>query len=57
MSPDESLKATDVPFRQIGIGHQSRWVCPRCAKQQWSMTGRRLRLVRGMRTWVCGGCA
>lgn len=20
-------------------------------------TGRRLRLVRGMRTWVCGGCA
>jgi hypothetical protein len=57
MSPDESLKGPDVRFRQIGVGHQSKWSCPRCKKPQWTMVGRRLRLVRGMQTWVCGGCA
>ncbi len=43
-------------WRQVGIGHASKWQCGACAKPVFTMSGRRLKRVHGVKTWVCQGC-
>lgn len=57
MNSETRNQPADVRFRPAGVGHASKWACGACAKPQWSMLGRKLRRVRGVKTWVCAGCA
>lgn len=56
MTSDDNKQAADIKWRNAGIGLASRWACGACGKPQYMMLGRKLRRVRGVRTWVCAGC-
>jgi hypothetical protein len=56
MTSDDRRAPNDVPFRQAGVGHGSKWECAACGKGLYSMLGRRLRKIRGAKAWVCKGC-
>lgn len=58
MSMDDRLKSTpDVRWRNAGTGHASGWQCAACARKLYTMQGRKLRRVNGLRSYVCAGCA
>ena len=57
MNSDTRNQPADRRTSFAGTGHVSAWACGACAKPQWVMVGRRLRLVRGVKTWVCSRCA
>jgi len=48
------ISTAQYPF--AGVGHAMTFICGGCAKSR-SVTGRKLRHVRGFRTWVCAECA
>lgn len=52
---DGSSKPADAPWRPSGIGHASTFLCGRCDTPSLT-TGRRLRRVLGLRTYVCARC-
>lgn len=56
MTSDDSKAPADTKFRHAGIGMSTAFLCLRCNVRRQSI-GRRLQLVRGLRTWVCAGCA
>ena len=56
MNSDETTRqAPDVPFRHRGLGMAMRFRCEACAKPS-DTTGRGLRHVNGLRTYVCRAC-
>lgn len=56
MNRHSSIKDVSMQRTPAGGGHTSPFLCPLCAKPRLQI-GRRLRLVRGCKTWVCAGCA
>lgn len=56
MSSDTSTKAPAPAWRHAGSGHSSTFLCAKCAKGR-AMLGRTMRMVRGMRQWVCADCS
>jgi hypothetical protein len=52
---DKIKTAPDMPFRSPGIGMIIAFLCARCGIRK-EATGRRLQLVKGLRSWVCKGC-
>jgi hypothetical protein len=59
MSSSVYTSHADVTAKQpaAGPGHSGAWLCALCGKPQFVQAGRRLRRVRGLRTWVCARCA
>jgi rubredoxin len=57
MQSDQRNGPADVARSYAGTGHVSAWACGACGKPQFAMVGRRLRRVRGVRSWVCPQCA
>lgn len=53
---DRIRTTPDAPFRPVGMGMVSNFMCDACAKPK-AVLGRKLRRLGGMRTWVCGACA
>jgi transcription elongation factor Elf1 len=43
-------------FRAMGSGLTTTFLCAACSKPKLT-TGRRLKRVQGLRTWVCKACA
>lgn len=56
MNRYSSTKDTTMQRTPTGGGHASLFQCMRCGNKR-SQQGRRLQHVRGLRTWVCAGCA
>lgn len=57
MTSEERNAPADVARSYAGTGHVSAWSCAACVKPQFAMVGRRLRRVRGVKSWVCPKCA
>lgn len=57
LSDNRKPAPRDIPTAFAGTGHYSLWTCAKCARRQYSAQGRKKQLVRGLRTWVCVGCA
>lgn len=53
---DRMRSVQDPPFVHRGTGMAQTFLCPMCVKPR-AVLGRRLRRFRGLRQWVCGGCA
>jgi hypothetical protein len=56
MTSDDTRRGADRPWRQVGVGTVARFRCGDCDRPS-STLGRKLKMVRGLRTWVCKGCA
>lgn len=56
MTSDETRRGTDRPWREVGLGAVPRFRCAACDRAS-DTTGRRLKRVNGLRTWVCRKCA
>lgn len=56
MSSDDSKRQGSRGFVPVGIGCTPMFRCGDCDKTSHS-AGRRMRRVRGLRTWVCVHCA
>ena len=56
MSSDDSRRATEPAFRQVGVGYFSLFACVRCQKAK-SCLGRRKLKFRGVHQWFCADCA
>lgn len=56
MNSDQSRHVPDVAFRQAGVGLYMTFACARCGKVK-PVVGRKMQRVRGLRTFVCAGCA
>lgn len=52
---DNSMRPGSPTFRQMGVGMAATFKCGDCDKSA-STIGRRMRKVRGLRTYVCAGC-
>ena len=57
MSSDDSMRGVEPASRNPGTGQACAYACASCAKRFGSLLGRRLRLVQGVRQWVCPRCA
>lgn len=55
MSSDERNRPADARYIPAGPGCVHGWLCARCSKPS-QMLGRRMRFVRGARTYVCAQC-
>ncbi len=53
---DRIRTAPDVPYRPAGVGLTLTFRCADCAVPK-PVLGRKLKRVRGLRQWVCAGCA
>ena len=56
MTSEDRKMPADVPWRNQGTGMYNTFLCPLCAKFK-GMDGRKIRLVQGLRQYVCKGCA
>ena len=56
MNSDNATKAPAPAWRHAGSGHSSTFLCAKCAKGR-TMLGRTMRMVHGVRQWVCVDCA
>jgi hypothetical protein len=52
---DKIRTAPDTKFRPAGAGLFVGFLCARCGQNK-SSNGRKLQMVKGLRTWVCAGC-
>lgn len=55
-SHENSTRKAEPQTFQPGVGHHTNFLCGRCAQTRETI-GRRIRFVRGLRTYVCAGCA
>lgn len=55
-SSDTSPRGADSPWLPCGPGMSNTFMCGACAKPR-IIFGRKLKRVRGLRTWVCHECA
>lgn len=53
---DNSARQGYTGFRAMGSGLLTTFLCAACNKPKMT-TGRRLKRVQGLRTWVCKACA
>lgn len=53
---DSIRRGADSPWLPCGSGMANQFLCGRCAKPR-VIFGRKLKRVRGLRTWVCHECA
>lgn len=53
---DYSLKSQPPTQTGNGGGHTFTWRCAQCNEGNFSLIGRGLRRVCGLRQWVCVGC-
>ncbi len=51
-----SVRDMTARHRAAAAGHSSTFLCAACGSHA-GLFGRRLRMVRGLKTWVCAGCA
>lgn len=55
MSSDKHNRPADRALGYAGIGVWHGFRCPKCGVTR-GMLGRRLRLFRGLRQWLCAHC-
>jgi predicted SprT family Zn-dependent metalloprotease len=55
MSHDDSARQGHSGFRAVGVGMVPTFRCGDCDKPKIS-TGRKMKKVKGLRTWVCKAC-
>lgn len=55
MSSDNKRRPADRAFRHPGPGFQMSFRCEKCGVIR-SMLGRRMRMLRGVRQWLCAQC-
>lgn len=55
-SADYSTRSAEPKTFQPGAGHHTNFLCGKCSKTKETI-GRRIRFVRGLRTYVCAACA
>jgi len=53
---ENSTRCVEPKTFQPGTGHHTKFLCGKCAKTR-EIIGRRIRFVRGLRTYVCAACA
>lgn len=56
MNRHSSIKDVSMQRTPAGGGHASLFHCMACAKHK-PQQGRRMQRFRGLRTWICAGCA
>ena len=56
MNSDLKKRPSDVAWRAQGSVDVASFLCGRCGIKK-GLIGRKLQLARGVKEWVCAGCA